>query len=511
MTARRLAAWPIAALLALLALAPATLAALAQDRPARAERAAASPEAAQRSAEGVLRLLPPDATSDKEITIAGRRIGYTATAGTFPLFSQNGEPSAKVYYTAYAAKGADAARRPVTFVFNGGPGAASTFLHLGLAGPRILDFGPDGRDGAAAKLIDNPDTWLAFTDLVMIDPVGTGWSRPAKADGGDAFWGVSRDAEVLAKVIALYVAKNGRSTSPKYLLGESYGGFRSAKVARALQNEQGIIVTGVIMVSPMMEASLQWGGMQFALGAALHFPSLVATELERKGKFTPQALAEAEHFAVTEYLTTLAGPRPSADKAKAFHARIAELTGLPVEVVAKTRGLVRSAYLEHLRANGQTVSLYDASFVFPDPYPESDGRRGADPMLDGFVRALSGAFVGYARDELGFKTDMTHILLARDISGKWDWGDRRHPPGVSDDLRQLLALNPSFRLLVAHGRSDLVTPYGVSRYVLDRLPEIGGSDRTQLKVYGGGHMFYFASNRRRAFAADVKTFYQSGP
>ena len=132
-------------------------------------------------------------------------------------------------------------------------------------------------------------------------------------------------------------------------------------------------------------------------------------------------------------------------------------------------------------------------------------------MLDGFTRALSGAFVGYARDELGFKTDMTYIQLAHDVSSKWEWGDRREPPGVSDDIRELLALTPSFRLLVAHGRTDFVTPYGVSRYVLDHIPDIGGPDRTQLKLYRGGHMFYFDAESRRSFVADVKNFYQTGP
>ena len=148
----------------------------------------------------------------------------------------------------------------------------------------------------------------------------------------------------------------------------------------------------------------------------------------------------------------------------------------------------------------------------PDPYPESVRRGGGDPILDGFTRALSGAFVGYARDELGFKTDMTYTLLAHDVSSKWDWGDRREPPGVSDDLRELLAFSPSFRLLVAHGRTDLVTPYGVSRYVLDHIPPISAApDRAQLKLYRGGHMFYFDANSRRDFAADAKKFYQAGP
>jgi carboxypeptidase C (cathepsin A) len=151
-------------------------------------------------------------------------------------------------------------------------------------------------------LVDNPDTWLAFTDLVLIDPVGTGWSRPAKPDGGSNFWGVHRDAESMAKAIALYVAKNGRVSSPKFILGESYGGFRAAKVARTLQNNQGIVASGILMVSPMIEGALQFGGDHFALGAALQLPSLAAAELERKGTFSTAALAQAEHFALTDYL-----------------------------------------------------------------------------------------------------------------------------------------------------------------------------------------------------------------
>ena len=266
--------------------------------------------------------------STASIIAGGGKLDYTATAGTFSLFDQSGERSAAIFYTAYVAKPAGQANRPVTFVFNGGPGAASAFLHLGLVGPRLAQFGPDGRDAAKVRLIDNPDTWLAFTDLVLIDPVGTGWSRAAKSDGSEAFWGVRADAESMAKVVALYVAKNARVSSPKFLLGESYGGFRAAKVARALQDEQGISVNGILMLSPMLEGSFQFGGNRFALGAALQLPSLAAAEMERKGTFSKEALAQAEHFALTDYLSALAGPPLQGDAAKAFYARVAAMTGL---------------------------------------------------------------------------------------------------------------------------------------------------------------------------------------
>ena len=495
-------------LLALL-LAGATTVALAQERPRRAQ----APQTEQRQAapqDGVLRLLPADAVTEHSADVGGNKLAYTATAGTLSLFDQSGERSAAIFYTAYVAKDAGTTSRPITFVFNGGPGAASAFLNLGAVGPRIVEFEPNG-DGSAARLVDNPDTWLGFTDLVMIDPVGSGWSRAAKPDGGSAFWSVQRDADALAKTIALYLSKNSRSSSPKYILGESYGGFRAAKVARALQREQGIIVSGIVMVSPMLEGSLLFGGTRFPLGAALHLPSLAATELERKGMFSKEALAAAERFALTEYLTTLAGPPPKGEAARDFYKRVAEISGLPESVIAKSRGFIRDAYLKNLRAaEGKIVSRYDATFAVTDPYPESESTRGPDPLLDGLVRAYGSAFAAYARDELGFKTEMTYVLLSSEIAQKWDWGGGtvRSTASASDDLQALLALSPSFRLLVTHGYSDMTTPYAVSRYVLDHLPDIGDPARAQLRLYRGGHMYYIDAQSRKAFSDDAKAFYQ---
>jgi len=458
---------------------------------------------------GVLSLLPEDSISEHSIDTLGGKLTYTATAGTFPLFDQSGERSAQIFYTAYVAK-SDDPRRPLTFVFNGGPGAASAFLNLGLVGPRVAEFGMDGHDGANVRLVDNPDTWLAFTDLVLIDPVGTGWSRAAKPNGGEDFWSVRHDAQSMAKVIALYVAKSGRTSSPKFILGESYGGFRAAKVADTLQSDQGIVVNGILMVSPMLEGAFQFGGDRFALGAALRLPSLAAAELERTGRFTREALAQAEHFALTDYLTTLAGPPLHGDAGQAFYARVAQMTGLSVDVVARSRGFIRDDYVKNLfSGDHKIVSHYDATFAIDDPNPESAAARGPDPMLDGVVRAYGGAFVGYARGELGFKTEMTYNLLASDISGKWDWhdGSGRGQPSVAEELRELLALTPSFRVLIAHGYSDMVTPYAVSRYVLDHLPPPVADERAELHLYRGGHMFYIDPQSRHAFTADARTLY----
>ena len=483
---------------------------LAQARPNRTGAPPQQQEQKREAGPGVLRLLPSDSVTEHSIDLAGGgKLAYTATAGTLPLYDQSGERTAGVFYTAYVAKSADGNARPLTFAFNGGPGAASAYLHLGLVGPKILQFG-DRNDAATAQLRDNPQTWIQFTDLVLIDPVGTGWSRAAKSDGADAFVGVRKDAEFFAKVIALYVANNARTSSPKYLLGESYGGFRAAKVARALQQDQGIFVSGIVMVSPMLETAFQFGGDRFALGAALQLPSLTAAELDRTNTMSKEALAEAERFAMNEYLTSLAGPAPKGEAASSFYARVAKMTGIPEDADAKWRGFLRDAGLKQLRsADGMVASRYDGSFTLSDPFPESSGERGPDSVLDGFTHAYAGAFVGYARDQLGFKTEMTYILLARDIGGRWDWREGRGNASVNDDLRVLLAFNPSFRLLIAHGWSDLVTPYMASRYVLDHLPPIEGN-RAQLRLYPGGHMFYTSDQPRKRFTDDMKAFFGNG-
>ncbi|MGI8525378.1 MAG: S10 family peptidase, partial [Pseudolabrys sp.] len=449
--------------------------------------------------------------SEHTMALCGDKLVYIATAGTLDLFGQSGERIAAVYYTAYVRKGSEGDRRPLTFVFNGGPGAASAFLHLGLVGPQVASFGPGGRDGASAQLGDNPDSWLAFTDLVLIDPVGTGWSRAAKSDDAKNFYGVQSDTQAMAKVIALYVAKNSRAASPKFILGESYGGFRAIKVSRALQDDQGIVVSGVIAVSPLIEGALQFGANRYPLGAALQLPSLAAAELGRRHAFSPEALAAAEQFAMTDYLTTLAGRPPEGAAAAAFYGRVAQISGLPVELVTRQRGFIRDAYVKNLRAgDGAVVSPYDAGFASPDPYPESDTARGDDAVLDGFTRALGGLFVSYARDQLGYKTEMTYELLATDINRKWDWhgaGESMRNASVTGDIRELLALNPGFRLIIAHGVSDLVTPYAANRYVVNHLPRIGPGERVQLKLYRGGHMFYFAADQRRTFTGDVRDFF----
>ena len=492
------------ALIAAGAFAPAGAQEQQQQQPSRH-----GPPQHQVTGEGVLRLLPADSVTQHQIDTPQGKLAYTATAGTLPLYDGSGERSASIFYTAYVKKDGGP-NRPLTFVFNGGPGAASAFLHLGLVGPRILDLGPDARDAARAKLVDNPDTWLRFTDLVLIDPIGTGWSRTVKPDAARAFWSVDGDAESMAKAVALYVSRNNRDGSPKYLLGESYGGFRAAKVARKLQSEQGIVTAGIVMLSPLLEGWLTFGDDQSALNSALLLPSLAAAQLEQSHAYTPDKLAAAEKFALGDYLTTLANAPLEGAAAKAFYEKVAATSGLPLDAVTQQRGFVNRGVVKNLRSgDNKIISIYDATFAVDDPFPEQRGSHQPDPILAGVARAYGGAFASYAQNELGFKTPMTYKLLANDVTRHWKWDGNRANVGAEGDLRVLLSFDSSFRLLIGHGVSDLVTPFAATQYVIDHMPALPPAGRVQLKLYPGGHMVYLDPASRKAFSADAAKFYRT--
>ncbi|MGE7368680.1 S10 family peptidase [Neorhizobium sp. NPDC001467] len=464
----------------------------------------------ERSSAGIFGLIPADKTTDHALKLEGGDLPYTATAGTLDMLGQDGTRTAKIYYTAYVAKDRKPGR-PLTFAFNGGPGAASAYLHMGLVGPKVLEFGVTGDNGTTPMLKDNPDSWLAFTDLVLIDPVGTGWSRAASDEAAGNFYKVRQDAESLAKAIALYVQRNDRLEAPKYLLGESYGGFRAAKVAAALKDSQSMLVSGIVMLSPLLEGRFL-GNASDPLTAALQLPSLAAAEMERRGTFTPAGMNEAERFAMGPYLTSLAGPAPDDKAGDGLYSRLAGMTGLPKDAIARSRGFLGDIYAKHMAGRGRVVSPYDAAYAVPDAYPEAPYGQNDDPILDGYTRAYGSAFAAYARNTLGFSTEMTYTLLNTEVNRRWEWngnrgGDARALASVSDDLRDLFSVIPTFRLMIAHGYSDALTPYGVSRYVIDHMPPDLVGDRASLKVYRGGHMFYTQLPSRQAMAADARAFY----
>ena len=378
----------------------------------------------------MLRLLPPDAVTQHTIDTPSGKIDYTATAGTLSLFEQSGERIAAIFYTAYVAKGGDGGQRPVTFVFNGGPGAASAFLNIGLVGPRIVEFGDDGRDGAAPRLQDNPDTWLAFTDLVLIDPVGTGWSRPAKPDGGSAFWGVRRDAEIARQDDrALRRQERPHRRRRNIILGESYGGFRAAKVAQALQRDQGIAASGIVMVSPLIEggADLRRHPLRARCGAATAVAG--RRRARAQGHVLREKLAAAEHFALSDYLTTLAGPPPHGEAATRVLSALAADDRIAARSRSRSRAASSATPMSSTCAPPRARSSAATTRPSRSPIRIRSRRMRAVPIRCSMAsRAPTAApSSAYARDELGFKTEMTYVLLASDIAGKWDWGEGGRP------------------------------------------------------------------------------------
>ncbi|HXP32306.1 MAG TPA: alpha/beta hydrolase [Stellaceae bacterium] len=492
----------------LLALSLTAAPALAEDAPSRTAPAAAHAPP-----------LPADSVTHHDITLDGRKLAYTATAGSLPLKDEHGQDTAEIFYVSFTRDGVeDAAHRPTTYVFNGGPGASAAYLDIGALGPRVLALDPDGRPPQSERIIDNAATWLPFTDLVFIDPVGTGYS--AAAGGEDAaakqFWGVRQDLDSLAEIIRLHLTRAGRLAAPVYLVGESYGGFRAARLADALGRDPGVAPAGVVLISPALEFRLMSGDRVDVLSWALRLPSYAAAALAAQGKLTADALAGAEHFALTDYLTALAAGPPDGPAAQQLYARLAALTGLDEAAIARWQGRIPlGGYVRDARRGaGEIISPYDATVGSTDPNPWN-GEAHDDPVLDASVAPFTRGFVAYARDELGFKTDLPFKLLNGEVSRRWDWssgrgGGSRGTLGASDALARALALQPRLKVMIAHGMTDLLTPYMMSRYVADHLPA-AERGRVALKLYDGGHMMYLRASSRQRLHDDAQAFYAAAP
>jgi carboxypeptidase C (cathepsin A) len=455
---------------------------------------------------------PADSVTHHAFGIGGANVAFTVTTAIMPLTDDKGERRAGMFHVAYTRDGANPDRRPITFVFNGGPGASSAYLHLGALGPRIVPFGAQGQmPSPAARPVDNPDHWLDLTDLVFIDPVGTGYSR-AVADGGKRYWGVTEDLASIATFIDRYLTAAGRRTSPKYLAGESYGGFRAARLPEVLADDHNITVAGVFLISPVLEFSLIGDDSLALLPDVLRLPSYAAVRLEQSGPATREALAEVERFALGPYLTALAAsPRDEAAR-QHIHAEVARHTGVPEAVIARHDGRLPLGVFakEVRRPDSLLVSRYDGSMTGPDPYPDSSRARG-DAMFDGLRAVLAKAMPAYLAESLGVRTDLPYRLSNNNVARQWNWrsglGGREGYPGAADALREVLGSNGSFKVVIVHGMTDLVTPYMTSRYVIDHLPASLTKDRVTLSLHPGGHMMYLRAASRAALHADAVLLY----
>jgi carboxypeptidase C (cathepsin A) len=451
--------------------------------------------------------LPPDSTTKQTLSVGGRTLSFTATAGSIRLFNEKGEPQADIAYTSYQLDGTDTAKRPVTFLFNGGPGAASAYLQLGSSGPWRLPINADQvTPSTSPDLQPNAETWLDFTDLVYIDPVGTGYSRFV-ATGDDVrkrFFSVDGDVASIAVTIRRWLEKHDRLLSPKYVAGESYGGIRGPKVVRNLQVDQGIGVKGLILISPVLDFREFWGSSILQYVGSL--PSYSAVARQKQGPVTRADLAEVEAYARGDFLADLIKGQADPQATNRLADKVAALTGLDQEVSRRLAGRFDAIEFrrELDRKNGRITGRYDASVTGYDPYPDSSFFEFGDPSGEGIAAPLSSAAVDLITRKLNWRPDGSYQLSNGAVEKAWDFGRGLSPPASTSQLRQSLALDPKLKVLVAHGLFDLATPYFASKIQLDQLPAYASPDRVKLVVYPGGHMFYSRDASRQAFRADVQ-------
>jgi carboxypeptidase C (cathepsin A) len=452
--------------------------------------------------------LPPDSTTKQTLELPGRTLSFTATAGSIRLFDDKGEPQADIAYTSYQLDGADRASRPVTFVFNGGPGAASAWLQFGNNGPWRLAINADQvTPSTPPDLQPNAETWLDFTDLVYIDPVGTGYSRFV-ATGEDVrkrFFSIDGDVSAIAVTIRRWLEKYDRLPSPKFVAGESYGGIRGPKVVRDLQTEQGVGVRGLILISPVLDFREYSGSSILQYVSSL--PSYAAVAREAKGGPVTRAdLAEVERYARGDFLLDLMKGEADTEATNRLADKVASLTGIDQAVSRRLAGRfdIIEFRREFDRRNGKVTGRYDASVKGDDPFPDSSFFHFGDQSGDALFAPLTSAAVDLTTRKLNWRPDGSYQLGNGSVERAWDFGRGLKPAESITELRQILALDPKLKVLVAHGLFDLATPYFGSKIQLDQLPAFASPDRVKLVVYPGGHMFYAREASRQAFRSEVQ-------
>jgi carboxypeptidase C (cathepsin A) len=461
------------------------------------------------------RRLPPDSVTHHVLELPGRTLRFTATAGALPLTDPQGGLQAEIGYVAYTLDGAETASRPVTFAVNGGPGAASAYLHLGVLGPWRLPLdAPSISPSATPTLVPNPETWLEFTDLVFIDPVNTGYSR-ATASGDDLanrYFTIDGDIDTLAAIVARWLRTNDRMGSPKFFIGESYGGFRGPLLAAKLQKDIGIGLSGLVLLSPVLDFGWLRQAHYAPWGYAARLPSYQAACRERSGPVRREALRDVEAYAAGDYLTDLFRGVQDREAVERVSARVADLVCLDPALVRRLAGRIDTGTFQRelLRAEGRVASAYDAGVTGFDPDPTAAVSRFEDPGLTAMTAPLTSAMLEHFARTLNWKVlDQRYNLLNGAVNGSWRWNRGRGPAESLSELRQVLALDANLRVLVAHGQGDLVTPYFASELLLRQVPDFGSAGRLRLAVYPGGHMFYSRDESRIGFRDDAMGMYRA--
>jgi carboxypeptidase C (cathepsin A) len=462
--------------------------------------------------------------SDHTISIGGQTIAYKATPSTTLLKDDKGEPTALMFSIAYTRSDTKGAiQRPIAFVYNGGPGSASLWLHMGAFGPRRV-VTPNATSAGAAPypIEDNASSLLDKTDLVFIDPVGTGFScAVGKAQDKD-FWGIDQDAHSIAQFIGIYLSRNGRWNSPKFLIGESYGTFRSAVLGNYLQSHDGVYLNGIVLISSVLNLETISFNDGDDLSYIVYLPTYAATAAYYKMLNPAPAnlnafLVEARKFAEGEYAVALMkGSNLTADEKKDMAAKLSKYTGLTPDYIEKADLRVNFAQfsVELQRADRKQSGRFDSRYTMPtrDILSEYMGGDASDVAING---AFAAALNSYLRDELKVTMDRTYKISADGAFGAWNWkrgagGGFPGSPNVSSDLINALQTNANLRVQVENGYYDMATPFFSTEYTMDHLFLPGNlRSHIDLQYYGAGHMMYLRPEDLTKLKSNVGTFIEN--
>ncbi len=443
------------------------------------------------------------AVSTQTLTANGQTLSYTATAGHLIARDAAGAAQASVFYVAYTLPGTDVATRPVTFFYNGGPGSASVWLQLGSFGPRrLVTHAPDTTAARPFPLVDNAEHLLGQSDLVFVNAVGTGYSQAIAPFTNRSFWGVDVDAALFRDFIQRYLAVNQRAASPKYLYGESYGGPRTAVLARRLQ-EAGVMLDGLVLQSPAMDYNSNCG-ITSSQGCTGYLPSFATVgAFHRLTQPVPADLnawaAQARSVADQAYAPALQAWQSSRQPTPALWQPLADLTGLPAARWQASLDVSADNFRLWL-IPGQQLGRYDGRMKAAVGSPlAADGDVSSTWINDSFATGI----VTHLRDQLGYRNASTYVLLSNAINF-WDFSHAgRTLPDTMPDLAAALAQNPRLRVLAVSGYHDLATPFRITETDLARVD----ASRVQVRNYPGGHMSYLDDATRAAQLADLKAFY----